>query len=47
LWGLITAQANGEKQEKCRELWKKAHELVLIFSAIIKKKWSVYLKFIH
>ncbi len=34
-WLRITAKANEDKTEKCRELWKEAQELTLIFSAII------------
>jgi len=34
----MIAKANPNKSEKCRKLWKEAHELVLIFSSIIRKK---------
>lgn len=37
-WLRMISKANPNKQEKCRELWKEAHELVLIFSSILKKK---------
>jgi len=37
-WLHMLAVANPDKAEKCRELWREAHELTLIFSAITKKK---------
>ena len=37
-WLRILAKANPNKKEECRELWKEDHELVLIFSAIIRPK---------
>jgi four helix bundle protein len=37
-WMHMIAVANPDKKEKCRKLWQEAHELTLIFSAIIKKK---------
>lgn len=37
-WLQMIAIANPDKKEKCRELWQEAHELTLIFSAIVKKK---------
>jgi len=37
-WLRMIAKANETKREECRKLWKEAHELVLIFSAITKKK---------
>lgn len=37
-WLRMVAVANVEYKESCREFWKEAHELVLIFSAILKKK---------
>ncbi|PIU46962.1 four helix bundle protein [bacterium (Candidatus Gribaldobacteria) CG07_land_8_20_14_0_80_33_18] len=37
-WVRMIAKANPNKSEKCRKLWKEAHELVLIFSSIIRKK---------
>ena len=38
-WLHMLAIAEPSKTEKCRELWKEAHELTLIFSAIIKRKY--------
>lgn len=37
-WLRMIAAANTEKAEECRILWKEAHELVLIFSAIGRKR---------
>ena len=37
-WLKMLAISNPENENKCREYWKEAHELTLIFSAIIKKK---------
>ena len=37
-WLHMLVVANPDKAEKCRELWREAHELTLIFSAIAKKK---------
>ncbi|MCD6149472.1 four helix bundle protein [bacterium] len=40
-WFRMLSVVNPEQKEKCRELWKETHELVLIFSKIInnsKKK---------
>ena len=40
-WFRMLSVVNPKQKEKCRELWKEAHELVLIFSKIInnpKKK---------
>lgn len=31
----MISKANEDKTEKCRVLWKEAHELTLIFSSII------------
>lgn len=39
-WLHMLATAEPDKSEKCRELWKEAHELTLIFSAIVKRKYS-------
>ena len=36
-WLRMIAKANPNKSEECRRLWKEAHELTLIFSAILKK----------
>ncbi len=36
-WLRMLATADPAKAEKCRELWKEAQELTLIFSAILKK----------
>ena len=40
-WLRMVSTAIPDKREKCRELWKEAHELTLIFSAILKKKQLV------
>lgn len=37
-WFRMLAVALPETKDKCRELWKEAHELTLIFSTIVKKK---------
>ncbi len=37
-WLRMIAKASPDKKEKCRQLWQEAHELALIFSAIIKPK---------
>lgn len=37
-WAHMIAVANPDRADKCRELWKEAHEFTLIFSSIIKKK---------
>ncbi len=37
-WLRMTAKANPSKMAACRKLWKEAHELALIFSAILRKK---------
>jgi len=39
-WLRMLSVAETELQEKCRELWKEAQELTLIFSAIIKSTKS-------
>lgn len=36
-WLRMLSRAIPNKIEDCRKLWKEAHELVLIFSSIIKK----------
>jgi four helix bundle protein len=36
-WLRMIAVVNPDKAEDCRKLWKEAHELTLIFSAIINK----------
>ena len=36
-WLRMISRANPDKKESCRKIWKEAHELVLIFSAILKK----------
>lgn len=36
-WLRMLSRAVPEKIESCRILWKEAHELVLIFSSILKK----------
>ena len=37
-WPRMIAKANPDKTQKCRELWKEAHELCLIFSSILRPK---------
>ena len=37
-WLHMLAISNPESETRCRELWKEAHELTLIFSSIVKKK---------
>ncbi len=37
-WLRMIAEANIDYVEQCRRLWKEAHELVLIFSTILKNK---------
>lgn len=37
-WLRMIAMANTNKANECRKLWKEAHELVLIFSAILRKR---------
>lgn len=37
-WLRMLAKALPERKNECRFLWKEAHELVLIFSSILKKK---------
>lgn len=37
-WLRMIAKANPQKKEICQKLWKEAHEFVLIFSSILKKK---------
>lgn len=39
-WLHMLAIAEPDKVEKCRKLWKEAHELTLIFSAIVKRKYD-------
>lgn len=39
-WVRMIAKANESCIESCREYWKEAHELVLIFSAILKSSRS-------
>ena len=36
-WLRMIAKAVPSKEEVCRKLWKEAHELALIFSAIFRK----------
>lgn len=38
-WLHMLATTESEKAEKCRKLWKEAHELTLIFSAIANRKY--------
>jgi len=37
-WLRMIAKANQEKKEEARRLWKKTHELALIFSSILHPK---------
>ena len=37
-WLRMAAKADYQKADRCRKLWQEAHELALIFSAILKKK---------
>src|SRR3989344_3425306 len=39
-WLHMLATTEPDKAEKCRELRKEAHELTLIFSAIVKRKYD-------
>ena len=36
-WLRMLAKSNPERKEECAKLWKESHELLLIFSAILKK----------
>lgn len=38
-WLHMLAMAEPKESEKCRRLWQEAHELTLIFSAIVKRKY--------
>lgn len=38
-WLHMLATAEPAKKEECRSLWQEAHELTLIFSAIVKRKY--------
>ena len=38
-WLHMLATAEPNEKEKCRLLWQEAHELTLIFSAIVKRKY--------
>ena len=38
-WLHMLATAEPDETEKCRKLWQEAHELTLIFSAIVKRKY--------
>ncbi len=37
-WLRMLAKASPSKKDECRNLWKETHELVLIFSTILKDK---------
>ena len=37
-WLRLLAKGNPDHADECRELWKEAHELALIFSAILRTK---------
>ena len=39
-WLHMLATTEPDKAQRCRELWKEAHELTLIFSAIVKRKYD-------
>lgn len=39
-WLRMLATADPKNKNKCRALWKEAHELVLIFSSILRPKKS-------
>ena len=39
-WLHMLATAEPDEAEKCRKLWQEAHELTLIFSAIVKRKYN-------
>ncbi|HNR81521.1 MAG TPA: four helix bundle protein [Candidatus Pacearchaeota archaeon] len=36
-WLRMMAKATPDKKNECREFWREAHQLVLIFSAILRK----------
>ncbi len=36
-WLRLVAKANPERKDDCRKLWQESHELLLIFSSILKK----------
>ena len=38
-WLHMLATAESGEAEKCRKLWQEAHELTLIFSSIVKRKY--------
>src|SRR3989344_1386545 len=38
-WLRMLSRAAPEKQTECRKLWREAHELLFIFSAILKRKY--------
>lgn len=42
-WLRMIAVANSSKLTECRQYWKEAHELTLIFSSIVNKKKSIEL----
>jgi four helix bundle protein len=35
-WMRLLARANDDKADECRKIWKETHELLLIFSKILK-----------
>lgn len=37
-WLRMISKANPEVSDICRKLWRESHELVLIFSSILKSK---------
>ena len=36
-WLRMVSRANPDRAERCRQLWKEAHELLLIFSTILRR----------
>ena len=40
-WLHMLATAEPNVAEKCRKLWQEAHELTLIFSSIVKRKFDI------
>ena len=39
-WLHMLAIAESKETERCRKLWQEAHELTLIFSAIVKRRYN-------
>ncbi|MBI4215470.1 MAG: four helix bundle protein, partial [Parcubacteria group bacterium] len=40
-WLRMVAEANPSYKDQCRALWKEAHEFVLIFSSIVRRKYRI------